>query len=54
MRSGSPREASPTGAIRTRNKTAGSIAKRACDQCKFRKIKVGGGSSRTVCWLALT
>ncbi|KAJ5675923.1 hypothetical protein N7462_008820 [Penicillium macrosclerotiorum] len=29
----------PTGAIRTRNKTPGSIAKRACDQCKFRKIK---------------
>lgn len=32
--------ASPTGAVRTRNKSAGSIAKRACDQCKFRKIKV--------------
>ncbi|KAJ5902466.1 hypothetical protein N7495_002994 [Penicillium taxi] len=25
---------------RARNKTPGSIAKRACDQCKFRKIKV--------------
>ena len=37
--SGSP-TASPTGAIRTRTKSAGSIAKRACDQCKFRKIKV--------------
>ncbi|EPS26104.1 hypothetical protein PDE_01040 [Penicillium oxalicum 114-2] len=36
--SGSP-TASPTGAIRTRNKTSGTIAKRACDQCKFRKIK---------------
>lgn len=37
--SGSP-TASPTGTVRTRNKSAGSIAKRACDQCKFRKIKV--------------
>lgn len=37
--SGSP-TASLTGAIRTRNKSSGSIAKRACDQCKFRKIKV--------------
>jgi hypothetical protein len=38
--SGSP-TASPTGAIRTRNKSSsGAIAKRACDQCKFRKIKV--------------
>ncbi|KAJ5204028.1 uncharacterized protein N7498_004907 [Penicillium cinerascens] len=38
--SGSSTGASPTGAIRTRNKTApGAIAKRACDQCKFRKIK---------------
>ncbi|GLI81453.1 hypothetical protein PoHVEF18_009834 [Penicillium ochrochloron] len=37
--SGSP-TASPTGAIRTRNKSSsGAIAKRACDQCKFRKIK---------------
>ncbi|KAJ5166481.1 uncharacterized protein N7482_005262, partial [Penicillium canariense] len=30
---------SPTGAIRTRTKTSSPIAKRACDQCKFRKIK---------------
>ncbi|KAJ5449603.1 uncharacterized protein N7458_006052 [Penicillium daleae] len=36
--SGSP-TASPPGAVRTRNKSSGSIAKRACDQCKFRKIK---------------
>ncbi|KAJ5092273.1 hypothetical protein NUU61_007143 [Penicillium alfredii] len=36
---GSPTGASATGAIRSRNKTAGAIAKRACDQCKFRKIK---------------
>ena len=32
--------ANATGAIRRRNKSTGSIAKRACDQCKFRKIKV--------------
>ncbi|KAJ5719593.1 hypothetical protein N7493_007171 [Penicillium malachiteum] len=36
---GSPTSASTPGAIRTRSKTPGSIAKRACDQCKFRKIK---------------
>jgi hypothetical protein len=36
---GSPSGGAP-GAIRTRNKNAASIAKRACDQCKFRKIKV--------------
>lgn len=35
-----PPGATPTGAIRTRSKTP-SITKRACDQCKFRKIKVG-------------
>ncbi|KAJ5397300.1 hypothetical protein N7509_005413 [Penicillium cosmopolitanum] len=35
---GSPSRGAP-GAIRTRNKNAASIAKRACDQCKFRKIK---------------
>lgn len=36
--------ATPTGAIRTQSRSSkkapGTIAKRACDQCKFRKIKV--------------
>lgn len=36
---GSPSGGTPS-AIRSRNKHAASIAKRACDQCKFRKIKV--------------
>ncbi|KAJ5570323.1 uncharacterized protein N7459_009753 [Penicillium hispanicum] len=36
---GSPTGASAPGAMRARNKPPGSIAKRACDQCKFRKIK---------------
>ncbi|KAJ5279922.1 hypothetical protein N7478_005294 [Penicillium angulare] len=36
---GSSTSSSSPGAIRTRSKTPGNIAKRACDQCKFRKIK---------------
>lgn len=39
--SGAAATSAMTGAIRTesRKKSSGAIAKRACDQCKFRKIK---------------
>ncbi|KAJ6121876.1 hypothetical protein N7512_004341 [Penicillium capsulatum] len=39
MDSSSSPVARASGAIRTRNKAPAAIAKRACDQCKFRKIK---------------
>lgn len=49
-------EPTAPGAIRTesRRKPSGTIAKRACDQCKFRKIKVPIPSPPRPAWIALS